>query len=77
MIGYHNRAAGLFCEQITERGLDARDMVEVTLAEPQGAVSKLQSTKGQRGRQECIARFIAHLVVAGVIAPRRPLPTRS
>ena len=71
-IGYYSRAIGLFCEQITERGLDAGDIDEAVLAELQDAVPKLQSAKRQRGRQGCIARFIAHLVDAGVIAPPTP-----
>ena len=68
----HSRAIGLFCEQVTERGLDAGEIDEAVLAELQGAVPTLRSAKGQRGRQGCIARFIAHLIDTGVIAPPTP-----
>ena len=65
----YSRAIGLFCEQVTEHGPDAGEIDEAVLAELQDAVPTLRSTKGQRGRQGYIARFIAHLVDTGVIAP--------
>ena len=68
----YSRAIGLFCEQVTERGLDAGEIDEAVLAELQDAVPTLRSAKGQRGRQGCIARFIAHLIDTGVIAPPTP-----
>ena len=68
----YNRAIGQFCEQVTERGLDAGEIDEAVLAELQDAVPTLRSAKGQRGRRGCIARFIAHLVDTGVIAPPTP-----
>ena len=68
----HSRTIGLFCEQVTERRLDAAEIDEAVLAELQDAVPTLRSAKGQRGRQGCIARFIAHLIDTGVIAPPTP-----
>ena len=68
----YSRAIGLLCEQVTERRLDAAEIDEAVLAELQDAVPTLRSAKGQRGRQGCIARFIAHLIDTGVIAPPTP-----
>ena len=68
----YSRAIGQFSEQVTARGLDAGEIDEAALAELQDAVPTLRSAKGQRGRRGCIARFIAHLVDTGVIAPPTP-----
>ena len=46
----YSRAIGLFCEQVTERGLDAGEIDVAVLAELQNAVPTLRSAKGQRGR---------------------------
>ncbi len=75
-IRHFQDAIDLFREQVASRGLGPGDIDAPCLAELQDAVPKPQSLNASRCRRSCLARFIDHLVTAGVIvAPEaEPLP---
>lgn len=73
-IACHRCAVAAFVTQVDLRGVEAGDIDEAVLAELRGAVPELRSTRGQRRRQGCIARFIGYLAAAGAIDPLPPPP---
>ncbi len=66
-ILHYRDAINLFREQVAARGLGPGDIDVPCLAELQDAVPRPRSLNAGRCRRSCVARFIDHLVTAGVI----------
>jgi len=67
-IHHYQHAIDLFREQVAVRGLGSGDITALGLAEMQDSMPAPCSRNAIRSRRACAARFIEHLVSAGVVA---------
>ena len=73
-IHHFRHAIDLFREQIAVRRLGPGDIDALGLAEVQDSVPAPRSRNAIRSRRACLARFVEHLVRAGVVVVPAPEP---